>query len=182
MKPVKIAMMVLGVGFVALGSVYAAEGAPSAPAPPSSSAQALLAQAKGSMAHIDSAAAVISRMLRDARHDKDVVKVMCLDDKLNQIDVAKRTVGERVDAMELALSAGTTDTFDFEMAVISALEERANTLSAEAQQCIGEEKGFVGGSKLEYKQVDPNIPQQDVSASPSSPVVSAPPTAASPVY
>jgi hypothetical protein len=183
-KPVKVGMMILGLGFCALGSVYAEEGAAAlaeAPKSPALTPEALLAQAKASMATIDSAASVISRMLRDARTDKDAVKVLCLDDKLNQIDTAKRTVGERVDAMEAAVASGATETLEFDSAVIGALETRANSLSAEAQQCIGEEKGFSGGSQLQYRETDPDLPSGDVSIPPSSPVVSNPPVAASPV-
>lgn len=198
-RATKIAGLVLGLGLVALGSVNAAdadssEGAsapgsvdsPAAPETPETPAASgnpsdLLARAKASMATVDSTAAVISRMLRDARNDKDVVKVLCLDDKLNQIDSAKRSVAERVNAMEAAIASGSTTTLEFDAAVVGAMEERANALSAEAQQCIGEEAGIIGGSKLEVK-IDPNIPMQDTSSPGTTPLISVTPTAASPTF
>jgi hypothetical protein len=189
-KPLKITLLALGFVAAGLGSVAAAEGeatpeatTPAAAVPPETtlSGQEMLTRAKAAMSSIESAAAVISRMLRDARNEKDVVKVLCLDDKLNQIDVAKRSVSERVEAMGAALSSGNADRVEFDFAVVGALEERANSLSAEANQCIGEEKGFVGGAKLEVK-VDPDIPVQDTSTPPTTVIVSTPPTAASPVF
>lgn len=137
-----------------------------------------LARAKVVLAQMDGASQSISRMLRDARRVNDVVKTLCLDDKLTQMDVAKRSVQDRVESLEAAVSSGNSDRIEHDFAVVSALTERGSALNAEAQQCIGEEKGYVGGSTLEVT-TDPTIPQNDTSVLPTPTVISRAPQAAS---
>jgi hypothetical protein len=52
-------------------------------------------------------------------------------------------------------------------------------LVAEAQQCIGEETGFVGNSDVTM-DIDPAIPDADPSNFPDDPLVSEPPVLSSP--
>ena len=137
-----------------------------------------LARARAVLAQMDGASQSISRMLRDARRVNDVVKTLCLDDKLTQMDVAKRSVQDRVESLEAAVSSGNGDRIEHDFAVVSALTERGSALNADAQQCIGEEKGYVGGSTLEVT-TDPTIPQNDTSVLPTPTVISRAPQAAS---
>ena len=137
-----------------------------------------LARARAVLAQMDGASQSISRMLRDARRVNDVVKTLCLDDKLTQKDVAKRSVQDRVERLEAAVSSGNGDRIEHDFAVVSALTERGSALNAEAQQCIGEEKGYVGGSTLEVTS-DPTLPQNDTSVLHTPTVISRAPQAAS---
>lgn len=177
-------MLVVGGGVVAAQSeAPTAESAPAVPAPATAqlSTAEMLVKARSVLATLDASSQNVSRMLREARAKKDVVKALCLDDKLSQIDVAKRSAADRVQSLEGAASAGNTERAQHDFAVIGALEERANALASEANQCIGEEKGFLGGSSLQVT-VDPTIPQSDTSASPPPPVIAQLPQAASPTF
>ncbi len=90
---------------------------------------------------MEAAADHVGRMLRDARNKKDVVKTLCLDDKLSQMNVAARSATDRVAAIEAAAKAGNTERVGHDNAVLEALAARGTALSAEANQCIGEESG-----------------------------------------
>src|SRR4051812_19835272 len=50
-----------------------------------------LAQTDGYLSRMETARQVIRRMLETARSQRDVVKTLCLNDKLNQMDVAIRS-------------------------------------------------------------------------------------------
>lgn len=177
-----VAVLGAGAGLVAAqsGSEPAAETT-SAPAEAAPSSEEMLAKARGVLAQLDASSQNVSQMLRQAKEAKDAVKILCLDDKLSQLDVAKRSAADRVDSLGAAISSGNGERAEHDFAVIGALEERANALSAEANQCIGEEKGFVGGSSLKVI-VDPSIPQNDTWELPQTPVIVMPPQAASPTF
>jgi hypothetical protein len=171
--PVAAAVLfVLGGASLGVAAPGDAERAPKSP-------DTMVKEAKGVVVQAETASRNIGRMLRAARREKDVVKTLCLDDKLSQVEVAKRTAAERVESLELAVRSGNTDRVDHDFAVIGALSERTVALTAEANQCIGEEKGEISGSKLNVK-FGASIPKSDTAAVPIAPNLSAPPQAASP--
>ena len=88
----------------------------------------------------------VSKQLAQARKDRDVVKTLCLNDKLNQLDVASRSAQERRGALELAAKRGDNDLANHEFTILGVLRQRADQLLSEANQCIGEEAGFAGDS------------------------------------
>lgn len=194
-KTLQVALISTGTLLVGVGVVAAQGEATEAPSggasegtaeSPQLTAEQMATKARSVMAVIDASAQNISRMLSEARAAKDVVKALCLDDKLSQFDVAKRSAADRVESLESAAKAGNADRVEHDFAVIGALEERTNALSAEANQCIGEEKGYVGGSSLKVV-VDPTIPQSDTTLvrsglGSSIPLVGDPPQAASPTF
>ena len=121
----------------------------------------------------------VRRQLEEARAARDVVKVQCLNDKLTQLDVAIRSARDRYAAFMVAVDRGDTERSRHEFTVLQVLRDRARELVAEANQCIGEETGFVGESRLTV-EIDPGMPEP--ATYPESPVVpvSPPPRAASP--
>ena len=58
---------------------------------------------------MDRAAAGVRRQLQLAREEKDVVKSLCLNDKLNQIDLATRTATDRVSGLEAGVAANDAE-------------------------------------------------------------------------
>ena len=54
-----------------------------------------VAQAEGFLSRMDGSRMVVRRQLETARAQRDVVKTLCLNDKLNQLDVAIRSARER---------------------------------------------------------------------------------------
>jgi hypothetical protein len=139
----------------------------------------MLAEAKEYLPAMDRGTNVVRRQLAAAREKKDVVKTLCLNDKLNQIDLAVRTATDRLDGLNNAVTQNDNDRARHQFTVLQVLRDRVNTLVSEANQCIGEETGFVGESKITV-EVDPDIPEVDPSDFPDDPLVSAPPVLSSP--
>jgi hypothetical protein len=139
----------------------------------------MVASAKNYIPEMDRGAAVVRRQLADARERRDVVRVLCLNDKLNQIDLATRTATDRMDALNAAASQNDLDRSKHEFTVVQVLRDRVKSLVSEANQCIGEETGFVGDSRVTVT-VDPNIPDTDPSEFPNDPLVNTPPPLSSP--
>jgi hypothetical protein len=122
---------------------------------------------------------IVAGQLAEAKKKKDVVKALCLDDKVKQMKLATDTAKDRVIDLTSAVSQSDGDRTKHEFTVIQVLRERVQTLVAEAQQCIGEETGFVGNTDVTV-DIDPAIPDADPSDFPDDPLVSEPPVLSSP--
>ena len=126
----------------------------------------------------DASRTVVRRQLETARSQRDVVKVLCLNDKLNQLDVALRSARERRQALEAAAQRNDADLSNHEFTILTVLGTRSDQLSAEANQCIGKEAGFIGESAV-TSTIDPNLPTQDPSEYPTNNVIIEVPACAS---
>jgi hypothetical protein len=157
-----------------------------AEAEPSTPAQ-MLASAKASLPAMDRSALVVRRQLAAAREQKDIVKALCLNDKLNQVDLAIRTATDRVGGLESAVSANDAERARHQYTVVQVLKDRVNTLVSEANQCIGEETGFVGESAVtvtiegvpntdptEYPTNPATVTQAPVASPPPPPAIGSP--------
>jgi hypothetical protein len=122
-----------------------------------------LAQADQILSHMDASSGTVRRQLEAARAARDVVKTLCLNDKLNQIDVATRSAKERQAGLQAAVQRNDAELADHQFTVLTEYRRRAEQLAAEANQCIGEETAFVGQTQVSV-QVDPNIPNTDTTS------------------
>lgn len=139
----------------------------------------MLEKVRAMIPEMDKQRAVVSEQLADAKKKKDVVKALCLDDKVKQMKLATDTAKDRVVDLTSAATQNDNDRSKHEFTVIQVLRERVQTLVAEAQQCIGEETGFVGNTDITV-DIDPAIPDADPSDFPDDPLVSDPPVLSSP--
>src|SRR5208282_5107119 len=98
----------------------------------------------------------VRRQLERARTARDVVKSLCLNDKLSQIDVAGRTAKDRQSALQAAVQRGDQELANHEFTIMTVLRQRAEQLVAEANQCLGEEVAFVGQTQVTV-EIDPNL-------------------------
>jgi hypothetical protein len=135
-------------------------------------------QADAFLSRIAVTGSTVRRMLEQARAQRDVVKTLCLNDKLNQIDVAQRSAEDRRTALGQAVQRSDTDLANHEFTILTVLRQRVEQLGAESNQCVGEELTLIGESKV-TTVIDPNLPNEDPSAYPDYPVVSVPPVCAS---
>jgi len=129
---------------------------------------------------MERSAAVVRRQLVESRQARDVVKVLCLNDKLNQIDVAVRSAQDRMTALTAAAGQGDQERTRHEYTVIAVLRDRVHALAAEANQCVGEETGFIGGSEVKV-EIDPNIPDTETTDFPQETAIADLPPYVSPV-
>jgi hypothetical protein len=140
-----------------------------------------LLNAKQFMKKMEQGSATVRTMLEQAQAARDVVKAMCLKDKLAQIEVAKRSGRDRVLTLQSAVDAKDKDRSRHEFMIMQVLRDRVEQLVKEANQCIGEELGFVGESRVTL-QVNPGIPDNNPDELGSDPeIISEPPTFVSPV-
>ncbi|MEO8801474.1 MAG: hypothetical protein ABI551_26530 [Polyangiaceae bacterium] len=112
------------------------------------------------VARMEAAAALIRGQLGKARAERDVVKTLCLNDKLSQADVATRTGRDRNSALKEAVGRSDSELANHEFTILSVLGQRSQQLTAEANQCIGEEAAFIGETAVQTT-VDPTLPPPD---------------------
>jgi len=176
--------------FGGVGVAIAQEGAPApAAAAPANEVRGgqdvtlppdqMLDKVRGYIPEMDKARAIVAEQLAEAKKKKDVVKALCLDDKLKQMKLATDTAKDRVVDLTSAISQSDPDRSKHEFTVIQVLRERVQMLVTEAQQCIGEETGFVGDSDVTV-DIDPAVPDTDPSDFPEDTLVSEPPVLSSP--
>src|SRR5579883_1223783 len=140
------------------------------------SPQEELSQANSILTQMDQRAGTVRRQLEQARTARDVVKTLCLNDKLSQIDVAIRSARDRQQALQAAVQRNDTEMANHEFTILTVLGQRAVQQGAQANQCIGEEYAFVGQTQV-TSQIDPNLPGEDTTAFPPTDgtLISAPP-------
>lgn len=187
-KPWAIACLAV-VTLTGVGVAVAQEGgAPTPPAGPrnvsggadvSLTPPQMLARVRTMVPQMDLQRGIVVGQLAEAKKKKDVVKSLCLDDKIKQMKLATDTAKDRVLDLTASVTQNDADRSKHEFTVIQVLHERVQTLVAEAQQCIGEETGFVGNSDV-IVDIDSAIPDADPSGFPDDPLVSEPPVLSSP--
>jgi Spy/CpxP family protein refolding chaperone len=177
----------LAVLAVAVGAAAQTTPAPVAPdaqvgfqRPAQLSPQQELAEADVSIARMEQGSTTVSKMLEQARTARDVVKTLCLNDKLSQIDVAIRSAKDRRSALQVAAGRNDQELSNHEFTILTVLRQRGDQLIAEANQCIGEEAAFIGATNVSTT-IDNTLPPTDDTQYPPSDntVVSAPPISAS---
>jgi hypothetical protein len=163
-----------GVLALAAGPAGAQPGGAAAPASPPSptdgqvgfqrktslTPQEQLVESQRHLSRMEGAAGGVRKMLEEARRQRDVVKTLCLNDKLSQIDVAIRSARDRRGQLQAAVNRNDAELTNHEFTILTVLRQRSEQLVAEANQCIGEESAFVGDTKTTV-QIDPQIPPDE---------------------
>jgi hypothetical protein len=151
------------------GSATAQQPAGTAPAPDAQvgfqhrvqlSPQDELAEANAAIARMDQASATVRHQLEQARVARDVVKTLCLNDKLSQIDVTTRSARDRRAALQSAVDRNDVESANHHFSILTAHRQHAEQISAEANQCVGEEVAFVGQTQVTM-EVDAILPGED---------------------
>ncbi len=122
------------------------------------------------VARMEGAAAGVRKMLGEARRQRDVVKTLCLNDKLSQIDVAIRSARDRRQQLQAAVNRNDAELANHEFTILTVLRQRVEQLVAEANQCIGEEAAFIGDTRTTV-QIDPGIPPDETPYPPTDPTL-----------
>ncbi|HTB71877.1 MAG TPA: hypothetical protein VK762_01475 [Polyangiaceae bacterium] len=138
-------------------------------------------QADAILSRMTQAAATVRRQLDTARQARDVVKSLCLSDKLSQIDVAARSAKDRQSALQAAAQRNDVELSNHEFTMLTVLRQRTEQLTAEANQCIGEDLAFVGQTQVETEYPE-GLPSDDTTQYPATdpPFVYVPPPSISP--
>jgi hypothetical protein len=99
----------------------------------------------------------IQKQLQAARQARDVVKVLCLNDKLNQVDVTYRSLSERQKLHSSAVQRTDRESANHEFTIISVMRKTVEQKMTEANQCIGQESAYTGTTTT-FTTIDPNLP------------------------
>ena len=124
------------------------------------SPQQQLVEAESQISRMEQSSGNVRRQLEAARAARDVVKTLCLNDKLSQIDVATRSAKDRRQSLQLAIGRNDSELGNHEFTILTVLRQRVEQLTAEANQCIGEEATVIGASQV-TTTVDPTLPPDD---------------------
>jgi hypothetical protein len=124
---------------------------------------------------MDGSRTTVRRMLEEARAQRDVIKTLCLDDKLNQIDVALRSARDRKSAIDGAVQKNDLELATRETTLLDVLRQRTDQLMAEANLCISKESETVGPSAI-VADIDPNIADEPAYYPPGIIIIEPPPT------
>jgi Spy/CpxP family protein refolding chaperone len=175
----------LGAGGLSVLAVAVGAAAQTASSPPAADAQVgfqrpaqlspaqELAAADAGIARMEQGSTTVSKMLEQARTARDVVKTLCLNDKLSQIDVAIRSAKDRRSALQVAAGRNDQELSNHEFTILTVLRQRGDQLIAEANQCIGEEAAFIGATTVSTT-IDTNLPPPDEPGSDNSSVYAPP--------
>jgi hypothetical protein len=117
---------------------------------------------------IDAGRGSVRRQLAAARDARDVVKTLCLNDKLTQLDVLAKTAQDRHQQLLSAIQAHDTELTNHQYALVTILGTRAHQLIAEANQCIGEEFSFMGQTTMGFTAPE-GLPPDTVTDVPATP-------------
>jgi hypothetical protein len=105
------------------------------------------------VAGIEQSSGSISRQLQAARKERDVVRVLCLNDKLNQVDVALGSAQDRLGRCVRRSRAPSGIGPRHEYTVLEVLNDRVRVLVNESNQCVGEETGSSASPKSSVSSI-----------------------------
>lgn len=100
-------------------------------------------------------------MLDEARRERDIIRVTCLNDKLTQINAHLRTLQQRRENLQEAINTGDESRRNHEFTVITVLGQHFRTLEQEAGACIGQDIFETGTTRIIF-EVDPSTPEEDL--------------------
>lgn len=97
-----------------------------------------LSQAQSTVNRLHAILKDVLKSLEEARREKDVVKLNCVNEKLTQIKGLLRVAEQSQVALQEALARSDEDAAQHEFAKTSIAKQRAEQLRADAEQCIGQ--------------------------------------------
>jgi hypothetical protein len=101
-----------------------------------------------------------TEILAEANGSKDVVQLNCIKEKMGQIGGLVDIADASSKQMLNAAAQSDDDSANQEFTKIAVAHQRAMTLRAEADQCVGEKAIYTGDTEVET-EVDPNLPEAD---------------------
>lgn len=140
-----------------------------------------LAQADAVVRRAGQLAERLSKMLDEARREKDIMRANCINRKLTEVNANARNVEQRSKALRDAAAAGDDGRRSHEYTVLTVLAQKLNSLDQEATQCLGQGVYEPGASQV-ITTVPNNVlvgtdPSTVPATPPPPPAVNVPPDA-----
>ncbi|RMG16514.1 MAG: hypothetical protein D6729_10770 [Deltaproteobacteria bacterium] len=122
----------------------------------------------------------VLRVLEDAREEKDLVKLNCVNEKLTQVKGLLRVSENSLIGLQEAVAKQDPDEAQHQYAKIAIARENSSKLRAEAEECIGQLAFVIDEDTIVDVEIPEDLPDQVSEYQPPAPVIVRPP-AASPV-
>jgi hypothetical protein len=90
----------------------------------------------------------LTRMLDEARREKDILRANCVNRKLTEVNANARNVEQRSKALKDAAAGGDEGRRNHEYTVLTVLSAKLDSLNQEASQCLGESVYEPGASQV----------------------------------
>ncbi len=135
-------------------------------------------QAQMVLRRMDDQRAAVNKQLQTAKQQRDAIKITCLEDKLTQMDVTKKTAKQAGNDLANAVRTGNSEAAGHHFTIVTISQGRVDELAAAANQCIGEDTAFVGATNVTTTITD--VPPTEDGYPPLDPtLVSLPPACTS---
>jgi hypothetical protein len=102
----------------------------------------------------------IVRLRELATKKKDILKLNCVNDKLNGVRGHLLVADNSMSTLNAAQQRGDTGARDHEFTRLTILYQKVLVLGTEAENCIGEDVNYVGATKVDV-DIDPSVPSDD---------------------
>ena len=113
-------------------------------------------------AKADAAGRTVERLKAEARKQKDVIKLNCINDKLLQIKQLLNILEDGMSKLSLAIASGDEGDRYHRYTVIKISGEKIIGLRDEAEACVGEEISYLGPLSVDVDSPDvPDDPTDD---------------------
>jgi hypothetical protein len=122
----------------------------------------------------------ISLLQDQSKRQKDIIRLNCVTDKLVQSKVNMTIAEQAMAALQENIARADEGGRTHEFTRLTIVNQKVTVLGAEAENCIGEDLSFVGATRIDV-EVDPNLPQIDVTSPPLPTISIERPQDASPV-
>jgi len=128
----------------------------------------ILAQAETISRRAGQLAERLSKMLDEARRDRDIMRANCINRKLTEVNANIRNVEQRARALRDAITAGDGARKSHEYTVLTVLSQKLEQLDQEATQCLSQIVYEPSASQI-VSTISANMPNGNSNPDPSFP-------------
>jgi hypothetical protein len=134
-----------------------------------------LTQASADLDQMRAALKDVLKRLEEARSEKDVVKLNCVNEKLTQVKGLLKIAEQSDVALQEAVAQGEQGSSQHEFAKVSIAKQKVDQLRAEGEQCIGQLAYVVDEKTLVTVETPEDLPDAITNPVTQLPVVMNPP-------
>lgn len=146
---------------------------------PTLTPQEMVKQAKEYFKNMNDVLKRVTLLQEQSKRQKDIIRLNCVNDKLVQAKVNLTIAEQSMAALQENISRADEGGRAHEFTRLTIVNQKVLVLGAEAENCIGEDLSFVGATRVDV-EIDPSLPQIDVTQPPTTIVDVERPGAASP--
>lgn len=91
----------------------------------------------------------VRSMMETARKEKDTVKILCIDDKLTQIQSLLKSIDSRMNSLDSALKSQDSGAARHHFVIMQVSFNKLNSLRVQADTCVGNSDIVIGATESE---------------------------------